>query len=173
MAGRESAVDAVGGESRVYTCLAMRMGVVLAAAALLAACIGSGPTPPTPTATRTAFVAPATLPPSPSSLGPAPGVLMPPTATAPPPGADRARSEIERVLAGTTRDDLLSLLATAERTGDEAQRYQAYLGAWQYLRDEYFAKGQPPEYRAVLEAIETVARGFPQYQPAQFGLQSF
>jgi hypothetical protein len=120
----------------------------------------SGPGPP-----------PATLPPTPLDPGPAPGVFVPPSPTAPPLGAERARAEVDRVLAGQLREEMRSLLAVAAETGDEAQRYQAYLGAWQHLRDAFFAAGQPPAYRPVLDAVHEVARGFPQYAAGQFELR--
>jgi hypothetical protein len=147
----------------------MRTALVFVAALLLAACAGSGPAP-APGANQGRFVPPATLPPSPVNPGPPPGVVVPPTPTAPPPGADRARAAAER-LPGGVRDDVLSLLDVAAGTGDEAQRYGAYLGAWQYVRDEYFARGEPPEYRPVLDAIQAVARTFPQYDAGQFDLK--
>ena len=72
------------------------------------------------------------------------------------------------MLSGEARADMLSLLDTAAGVGDEAQRYQAYVGTWQYMRDLYFAQGERPDHRALLELIEAVARSFPQYQAGQF-----
>ena len=156
----------------------MRSSAALLLAATLVACGGARatPTPQAPStavpvelpATRPAFVPPATPPPSPQSVGPAPDVVLPPTPSAPPAGADRARAEVGRVLTGEARDDMLSQLATAEGIGDEAQRYRAYVGTWQYMRDVYYERGERPEHRALLELVEAIARSFPQYQAAQF-----
>jgi len=52
-----------------------------------------------------------------------------------------ARAQAERV-AGPDREDLLSLLRSAETVADETQRYQAYLGVWQFMRLIYVQQGQ-------------------------------
>ena len=83
----------------------------------------------------------------------------------------RARGEAQRVLGGSDREELASLLQSAEQVPDEAQRYAAYLGAWQYARLIYLQKGSTAEQKAVLDAIQAVAQTFPQYQASQFELR--
>lgn len=100
------------------------------------------------------------------------GVRAQPTPTAPSPGAATARAEAAAALTGAVRDDVGSMLAAAERTGPEVERYATYRGAWQYLRNEYVRAGQPPRMKAALDAIEAVARGFPQYQASDFELRA-
>ena len=104
---------------------------------------------------------------APQPPGPTP-TAAPPTPTAPAAGAAAVQAQVDRFLTGQERVDLTNLLRAAERTGDEGQRYRAYVGAWQYVRDLYFQKGQLPEQKALLDALESVGRSFPQYQPADF-----
>jgi hypothetical protein len=66
---------------------------------------------------------------------------------------------------------MLSLMRAAEGISNEAQRYQAYLGVWQYMRLLYLQQGARPEHRATLDALEAIARTFPQYRPEQFEIQ--
>lgn len=141
------------------------LGIVLGLALLLAACGGGAPQPPPPP--------PPTNAPATSGGGAAAGL--------PPRVADdsadraaaieRARSAIDGTLRGSEREDLLNLLAAAETMADEAQRYQAYLGAWQYMRLIYLQRGSTAEQKAVLDATEAIARTFPQYQADQFQAQ--
>jgi hypothetical protein len=151
----------------------------LAAASLLLSSCAAPPPEPTPTAgppTATAgpptptAVPPATLPPPPADLGPAKGVLLAPTPSALPVGVAELDGQVARALSGQDRADLASLLRTAQRTGAEAERYRAYLGAWQYMRDLYVQNGERPEHKALLDALEAVGKSFPQYQPGDFAL---
>jgi hypothetical protein len=155
------------------------LAVLTVSIALVSACLASevpapSPTPGPPTPTigppSPTAIPPATLPPPAADVGPAPGVLLPPTPTALAAGAADAQDQINRVLTGQDRDDLTNLLRAAQETGDEAQRYRAYLGAWQYMRDIYFQRGERPEHKALLDALAVPARSFPQYQAKDFEL---
>ena len=151
---------------------ALAAAVVALAAAVVALAGCAAPQRPGPTADSPipTAVPPATLPPLTPGLGPAKGVVIPPTPSAPAVGATEVQAQLDRALSGQDRVDLTNLLRAAERTGDEAQRYRAYVGAWQYARDLYFQKGQLPEQKALLDALEAVGRSFPQYQSGDFVL---
>jgi hypothetical protein len=167
----------------------VRAAALLAAAVAVAACRAAPPPTPTRPPPPTRVVTPAPTPevievpgqpfpllitrtpPEPREARQVAGVVVEPTPTAPPPGAAEARAQAEAALTGEAREDVLSMLRAAEGVGSEEERYQTYRGAWQFLRNEYFGAGEPPAQRAVLEAIHEVARGFPQYDPADFELR--
>jgi hypothetical protein len=98
--------------------------------------------------------------------------VVAPTPSAPAAGAAEAQALVDRALSGQDRADLTNLLRAAALTGDEEQRYRAYVGAWQYARDIYFQKGQRPEQRALLDALQSVGQSFPQYRPDDFALDA-
>jgi hypothetical protein len=140
-----------------------RAGLAVTAGAIaLAACTTAAPTP---------ISGPATPAPQTPVLGPPgipPGVASPTPAAPPPAGAAAALALAETAYSGQEREDALSMLREAERLGDQAARYRAYQGAWYHLHGVYQDQGRPPAQKAVLDAIEAIARTFPQYDPAQF-----
>jgi hypothetical protein len=134
----------------------------VSAIALVACTLQTAPTAPSRPATpapRTPVLGPPGIP---------AGVASPTPPPPPPAGAAAAITLAETAYTGQDREDALSMLREAERVGDQAARYRAYQGAWDHLRGVYRDQGQPPAQRAVLDAIEAVARTFPQYDPAQF-----
>jgi hypothetical protein len=141
--------------------LAIALGAVA-----LAACLTPGPTAPTAPPARPPTPAPQT--PILGSPGPPPGIQTPTPPPPAPPAAADALALAEAAYTGREREDALSLLREAERVGDQAARYRAYHGAFDYLLGVYREQGQPPAQRAVLDAIEAVARSFPQYDATQF-----
>jgi hypothetical protein len=134
-------------------------GVVVGLGLTMVACGGAAPAgvatlaPPVPVPTQGA-----------ASAGPAPSGEVGEAVA-------QARVQIEQAVAGTEREDLNSLLRAAASVSDEGQRYQAYLGAWQYMRLIYLQQGQKPEHKAALDRIEAIARTFPEYRPEQFQVQ--
>lgn len=165
-----------------------RLLVNLLAIAVLgqAACRPSPPPQPPPAITPGPTVAleppptpgrplvPATPAPRTPTLGPPgipPGVASP---TPPPPapaGAAEARRLAESAYSGQDRRNALSLLDEAARLGEPSDRYRAYQGAWDYLREVYMQQGRPPTQKAVLDAIEAIAKTFPDYSRDQFELR--
>jgi len=149
--------------------------VALALVATLVACEGA----PAPGSTA----APTARPARPASVGPEENLAAAPTVLAgaaslsltpvasPPPAVDQARATIARTATATEQSELLNLLHAAESAPDEGQRYQAFLGSWQYMRLIYLQRGERPEQKAALDAIEAIARTFPQYRAEHFRLQ--
>lgn len=141
------------------------MKAFAAAAALLLALVACDFGVPAETAPTTA--------PTPNAVGQQQPAITPPAAQRPRQDPTQAiaaaRAQAERV-AGPDREDLLSLLRSAETVADETQRYQAYLGVWQFMRLIYMQQGQTADQRGVLDALEAIAKTFPQYQPDQFRL---
>lgn len=82
-----------------------------------------------------------------------------------------ARADIQRIITGTDRDDLTSLLQTAENVADEGQAYQAYLGVWQYMRLIYVTNSQRADHRTVLDRLEAIGKTFPQYRGEHYEVQ--
>lgn len=84
---------------------------------------------------------------------------------------DGALRLVERAFRGQDAQDIVALLQSARSLGDDEQRFQALLGAWQLMRLAYHQQGETVEQKAALDAVEAIAARSRFYQKDLFQLK--
>ncbi|MBM4419066.1 MAG: hypothetical protein FJ033_12275 [Chloroflexi bacterium] len=144
----------------------LRLAVAIVGLVLFGACGGAGPVAsPVPVAATQAI--PIVAPPGGAPV-PTKGAPAKDDTAARARAIAAARTAIQQAVTGAEREDLLSLLQSAEVVVDSGEAYQAFLGTWQYMRVIFKTEGERAEHRAVLDALREICRSFASYQATHF-----